>query len=283
MIPAPFDYERAESVEQAVELLGQHGEDARLLAGGHSLLPLMKLRLARPTMLIDISRIGDLSYVREEGDAVAIGALSRHHDVHTSDVLARHCPIVSHTAGEIGDPQVRHVGTIGGSVAHGDPASDMPTVLLTLEAELVARGPDGERTIGAGEFFTGLFETALRHDEVLTEIRVPKLGPTQGWSYLKFNRRAQDWAIVGVAAVVDRSDGGIAGARIGLTNMGTAPLRAGASEAALAGADPEAVAGAAEAAAEGTSPPSDTFATSEYRQHLATVLVRRAVEEALER
>lgn len=283
MIPAPFEYERAESVEQAVDLLGQHGEDARLLAGGHSLLPLMKLRLARPTMLIDIGGIGDLSYAREDGNAVAIGALSRHHDVHASGVLAQHCPIVSHTAGEIGDPQVRHVGTIGGSIAHGDPASDMPAVLLALEAELVARGPDGERTIPAGEFFTGLFETALRHDEVLTEIRVPKLGPTQGWSYLKFNRRAQDWAIVGVAAVVDRSDGGIAAARIGLTNMGTAPLRAEASEAALAGADPEAVAGAAEAAAEGTSPPTDTFATSEYRQHLATVLVRRAVEEALER
>ncbi len=283
MIPAPFEYARAESVDEAVSLLREHGKDAKLLAGGHSLLPLMKLRLARPSALIDIGRIQDLSYIREDGDAIAIGALSRHHDVQTSDVLAQHCPIVSHTAGEIGDPQVRHFGTIGGSIAHGDPASDMPTVLVALDAEFVVQGRKKSRTVAAGDFFTGLFETALGADEVLTEIRVPKLGPEHGWSYLKFNRRAQDWAIVGVAAVVERSDGQIAGARIGLTNMGATPLRAGAVESALAGAGPDAVASAAEAAAEGTSPPSDTFASADYRQHLARVLVRRGVEEALQR
>ena len=281
MIPASFEYEVAGSVDEAVELLGRRGEEAKLLAGGHSLLPLMRLRLARPSVLVDIGRIADLSYVREERDRIAVGALTRHHDLQRSPVLQEGCPILAHTAGVVGDPQVRHRGTIGGSVAHGDPASDLPTVLLALDAELVARGPDGERTIPAGEFFRGLFETALGPHEVLTEVRVPRLGPESGWSYLKFNRRALDWAIVGVAAVVERSNGPIGRAAVGLTNMGQTPLRARAVEAALTGADAAGVGTAAEAAAEGTNPPSDTFASAEYREHLARVLVRRAVESAL--
>ncbi len=280
MIPAAFDYERAESVDGAISLLQQHGEDAKLLAGGHSLLPLMKLRLARPSVLVDIGRLSDLSYVRDAGDHVAVGALTRHHDVATSDVLQAACPLVSYAAAQVGDPQVRHVGTIGGSVAHGDPASDLPTVLLALDATLVAKGPGGEREIAAGEFFSGLFETALNPDEVLTEIRVPKLAGA-GWSYQKFHRRAQDWAIVGVAAVVAKSDGGFSRASVALTNMGAAPIRANEAERLLLETgDISAAAGAADA---GTTPTSDTFASDEFRRHLAKVLTGRAVTEAASR
>jgi carbon-monoxide dehydrogenase medium subunit len=271
MIPARFDYEVAGSVDEAVELLGSR-DDAKLLAGGHSLLPLMKLRFARPDLIVDIGRLSDLSYVRDDGDRVAIGALTRHHDVANDGVLQASCGLVSHTAGLIGDPQVRHRGTIGGSVAHGDPASDMPAVLLALDAELVVRGPGGERTVDAGEFFQGLFQTALGEQDVLTEIRVPKLDGA-GWAYEKFSRRAQDWATVG--AVVVRQNGA---ARVALTNMGSTPVRASAVEEALAsGSD---AAAAAERAGEGTSPPSDTFGSAEYRKHLATVLVRRGLEAA---
>jgi carbon-monoxide dehydrogenase medium subunit len=277
VIPAKFDYERADSVDAAIALLQQHGDDAKLLAGGHSLLPLMKLRLASPAVLVDIGRLSDLSYVRDGGDHVAIGALTRHHDVANDASLASECPIVSHTAGLIGDPQVRHMGTIGGSVAHGDPASDMPTVLLALDATFVAKGPSGDRTIAAGEFFSGLFETALNADEVLTEIRVPKTAG-RGWSYQKFQRRSQDWAIVGVAAVMTGSNGGAA---IAYTNMGEAPLRASGVEQALSSGS--SAADASQHAAEGTNPPSDTFASAEYRNALAGVLVRRALEEAASR
>jgi aerobic carbon-monoxide dehydrogenase medium subunit len=267
VIPAPFEYE--------VALLGQGGEDAKLLAGGHSLLPLMKLRLAAPSVLIDIGRLRDLAYVRDAGDMLAVGALTTHDELHRDALLAQHCPLLAHTAGEIGDPQVRHRGTIGGSVAHADPASDLPTVLLALDAELVARGPGGERTIPAADFFQGLFTSALGSQDLLTEIRVPKLGGS-GWSYQKFNVRAQDWAIVGVAAVTRNG-----GAAVALTNMGEMPLRAAAVEQALAGgADP---ATAAEQALEGTNPPDDALASAEYRSHLAKVLVRRAVEEARSR
>jgi carbon-monoxide dehydrogenase medium subunit len=271
MIPAAFDYVRVSSVDEAVAELSAR-EDAKLLAGGHSLLPAMKLRVARPSALVDIGRIGDLSYVREDGDGVAIGALTRHHDVAGSEALQTLCPIVAYAAAQIGDPQVRHMGTIGGSVAHGDPAGDMPSVLLALDASFVARGPSGERTIAAGDLFTSLFETALGPDEVLTEIRVPRM--SGGWSYLKFNRRAQDWALVGVAAV--RMNGG---AHVGLTNMGITPLRAaGVEEAVSGGADP---ATAAERADEGTAPPSDAFGSADYRRHLVKVLVKRALEEAM--
>ena len=275
MIPAPFEYQRVGSVDEAIGLLSDNA-DAKIIAGGHSLLPLMRLRLARPAMLVDVSRIGDLRYVREDGDHVAIGALTRHHDVANSEALQELCPIVAYTASEIGDPQVRHVGTIGGSCAHGDPASDMPTVLLTLGAELVVRGPGGaSRNVAAAGFFRGLFEPDLASNEVLTEIRVPKAAG-RGWSYLKFHRRAQDWALVGVAALT--GDGGPA---VALTNMADRPVRASGVEEALAGgADP---ATASQHAAEGTSPPSDAFASAEYRQELVKVLVRRALEEAMSR
>ncbi len=283
MIPAAFDYEVAKSVDHARLLLGQGGADAKLIAGGHSLLPLMKLRLARPTLLIDLKNITDLSYVRESGDHIAIGALTRHHDIQQSLVLAEHCPLLAHAAGKVGDPQVRHRGTIGGSVAHGDPASDLPSVLLALDAEFVIRGGSGSRTVAATDFFRGLFETAVGPEEVLTEIRVPHTGAGYGWSYIKFNRRAQDWAIVGVAALIECDNGNIARAAIGLTNMGWTPLRAAGVELALVGHGADAVAGAAKHAANGTNPPSDTNASSDFRQHLVRVLVRRAVEEALGR
>ena len=271
MIPATFDYTRAGSADEAVSLLAEHGEDAKLLAGGHSLLPLMKLRLATPAMLVDIGRVADLSYVRDAGDHVAIGALTRHRDLEISDVLASSVPILAHAAHLVGDPQVRHRGTIGGSISHGDPASDLPAVVLALGGTMVARGPGGQREIPAAEFFQGFLETSLQPDELLTEIRVPKTNG--GWSYQKFNRRAQDWAIVGVAAA--RVDGVV---QVALVNMGSTPLRATAVEQALAGG--ASAADVADQAPEGLDPPSDLNASPEYRRHLAQVLTRRALEEA---
>ena len=272
MIPAAFDYEVAESVDHAIELLGTR-EDAKLLAGGHSLLPLMKLRFARPELLVDIGRLSELGYVREDGDRLAIGAVTRHHDLANDELLRAANPLVAQTAAGIGDPQVRHRGTIGGSLAHGDPAADFPAVLLALDAELVARGPDGERTIPAGEFFRGYFDTALGPREVLTEIRVAKLDGARG-AYVKFQRRAQDWAMVGVAAA--RSNGSV---RVAFTNMGSMPVRASGVEDALSsGADADT---ASVHAADGTSPPSDTFASADYRRHLVQVLTRRALQQVL--
>jgi len=271
MIPAAFDYVRAGSADEAISLLASHGDDAKLLAGGHSLIPLMKLRLASPAVLIDVARLTDLSYIRDGGDHIAIGALTRHHDVEHSDVLKTEAPILAHVAGLVGDPQVRHRGTIGGSLAHGDPASDLPAVVLALGGTLVARGPGGERTIAASDFFTGFLETALAPDELLTEIRVPKVAGA-GWSYQKFNRRALDWAIVGVAAIKNGHTG------VALVNMGSTPLRATAVEQALSSG--ASIADAAMAAPDGTEPPTDLNASPEYRRHLAQVLVRRALEEA---
>ena len=270
MIPAAFEYVRADSADAAIAALTEHGDEAKLLAGGMSLIPLMKLRLATPTVLVDVGRLTDLSYVRDAGDHVAIGALTRHRDLETSDLLAAACPALRGVAAEVGDNQVRHRGTLGGSVAHGDPASDLPAVLLALDATFVARGPGGERTIAAGEFFQGFLETALAEDELLTEIRVPKV--TGGWNYQKFNRRAQDWAIVGALAVRNGST------RVALVNMGGTPLRATAVEAALAGG--ASAADAAQLAAEGTEAPADLNGSAEYREHLARVLVRRALEAA---
>jgi carbon-monoxide dehydrogenase medium subunit len=271
MIPAPFEYERAASVEEAVSLLASHGEEAKLLAGGHSLLPLMKLRLATPAVLVDVGRVSELRYIRDAGDHVAIGALTRHRDLETSEVLREHVPLLAHAASFVGDPQVRHRGTLGGTLAHGDPASDLPAVVLALGGRVVARSPRGERTIPATELFRGFLETALEPDEMITEVQVPKTGGA-GWSFQKFNRRAQDWAIVGVAAVHDGTTG------ISLVNMGPTPLRATAVEQALAqGAS---IADAAALAAEGTEPTDDVNASAEYRRHLARVLVRRALEEA---
>jgi aerobic carbon-monoxide dehydrogenase medium subunit len=279
VIPAAFDYETAESVEHARELLGRFGEDAKILAGGQSLIPLLKLRLSRPSALVDVGRIGELEYVREDGDRIAIGAMTRYRDVHEDETVRIGCPLLAHAAGEVGDPQVRHMGTIGGAAAHGDPASDVASVLLALDGELVVEGSAGQRTVAARDFFKGVFETDLGPDEVLTEVRVPKTDA--GWSYQKFHPRAQDWAIVGVAAVVERSNGGVGRAAISLTNMGPRPLRAAAVEQALVSG--EDAASAARAATEGVEPIDDPFATAEYRRHLAEVLVRRAIEEAIGR
>ena len=209
MIPASFDYEVAESPEHAIDLLGGT-EDARALAGGHSLIPALKLRVARPAKIVDIGCLSALSYVRDAGTQVAIGALTRHKDVRDAALLQEHCPIVSTAAGQVGDPQVRHRGTIGGSLAHGDPASDLPAVILALGGELVVLGSAGERVVPAAEFFRGVWETAVGPGELLTEIRVPKLAASSGWSFVKLNRRAQDWATVAVAALVHRDNGNVA-------------------------------------------------------------------------
>jgi aerobic carbon-monoxide dehydrogenase medium subunit len=275
VIPAAFDYHRASSVDEAVSLLTQYGDDARLLAGGHSLLPLMRLRLAVPGVLVDIGRVDGLDDIAVTDGELRIGALARHHDVATSEAVHDAAPLVAAVTGQIGDPQVRHRGTVGGSIAHGDPASDLPAALLALQATLVARGPNGERTIPVDDFFTSLWETALAHDEVLTEIRVPAANG-RGWSFQKFNRRAQDWAVVAVAAVL--ADGSGVPAGVGLVNMGATPLRANAVEEALAaGAAPDEAADQADA---GTEPPDDLNASPEYRRHLARVLTRRALDAA---
>jgi len=271
MIPAAFDYVEADSADAAVAALVEHGDEAKLMAGGHSLLPLMKFRLSVPSVVIDIGRIDGLSYVNDGGDHLAIGALTRHRAVETNDLVRAQAPILAHVAGQVGDPQVRHRGTLGGSLAHGDPASDLPAALLALGGTMVVTGPNGERQIAARDFFTGFLETALAPDEMMTEVRVPKV-PDAGWSFQKFNRRAQDWAIVGVAAVRNGSTG------VALINMGPTPLVATAVEAALAGG--ASIDDAAAIAAEGTEPPDDLNGDAEYRTHLAQVLVKQALTEA---
>lgn len=272
MIPASFEYVRAESAEEAISLIGQHGDESKFLAGGHSLIPLMKLRLAQPTVLIDIGRLNDLSYIRDEGEHIAIGAMTRHMDVENSPVLAEHVPLLAHAASHVGDPQVRHRGTIGGSIAHSDSASDLPATTLALGATYVAQGPNGTREIAAADFFKGFLTTDLAADELLTEIRVPKMQGA-GWSFQKFNRRAQDWAIVGVAAWRRNGDSGV-----GLVNMASVPVLATSVTSALSGG--ATVADAAEQAAAEADPTGDLNASVEYRQHLARVLTRRALEAA---
>jgi aerobic carbon-monoxide dehydrogenase medium subunit len=272
VIPAAFDYVRAESAEEAISLIGQHGDEAKFIAGGHSLLPMMKLRLAQPSVVIDIGRLTDLSYIRDEGDHVAIGALTRHMDVETSELLREHVPLLAHAAGHVGDPQVRHRGTLGGTIAHADPASDLPATTLALGATYVAQGPNGTREIAASDFYRTFFESALEPDEVLTEVRVPKMNGA-GWGFQKFNRRAQDWAIVGVAAWRDGDRSGV-----GLVNMGATPVLATSVADAIAGG--ASVADAAEAAAAEADPQADLNASVEYRQHLARVLTRRALDTA---
>jgi len=272
MIPAAFDYVRASSAEEAIALIGEHGEDAKFLAGGHSLLPLMKLRLAQPSVLVDIGRLTDLSYIREDGDVIAIGALTRHMDVQNSDVLKQHVPLLARAAATVGDPQVRHRGTLGGTIAHADPASDLPAVTLALGATYVAQGPGGTREIASADFYEGFLTSALAPDEMLTEIRIPKMQGA-GWGFEKFTRRAQDWATVGVAAWRRNGDAGIA-----LVNMGSTPILATSVASALAGG--ASVADAAEQAAAEAEPQSDLNASVEYRTHLAKVLVRRALESA---
>jgi len=272
VIPAAFEYKRASSAQEAIALITQYGDEAKFLAGGHSLIPLMKLRLAQPTMLIDIGRIKDLSYIKDAGDHIAIGALTRHMDIENSALLKQHVPLLAHAAAQVGDAQVRHRGTIGGSLAHADPASDLPATTLALGATYIAVGPKGERAIAAKDFYKGFLESALKPNEMLTEIRVPKITGA-GWGFQKFNRRAQDWAIVGVAAWRSKDGSGVA-----LVNMGSTPILAASVSAALAkGAS---VADAADLASAEASPQDDLNATSEYRVHLAKVLVRRALEDA---
>ena len=272
MIPAAFDYVRAGSAEEAITLIGEHGDEAKFLAGGHSLLPLMKLRLAQPSVLVDIGRVTDLSYIRDAGDHIAIGALTRHMDVENSALLHEHVPLLAHAAGEVGDPQVRHRGTIGGSIAHADSASDLPATTLALGATYVAQGPNGSREIAAADFYEGFLTSTLAPDELLTEIRVPKMNGA-GWSFQKFNRRAQDWAIVGVAAWRRNDESGVA-----LVNMGSTPILASSVSAALSGG--ASIEDAAQQATAEADPQADLNASIEYRQHLARVLVRRALTEA---
>ena len=273
MIPVQFDYVRADSADAALSALAEHGDEAKLMAGGHSLLPMMKLRLAYPAVVVDIGRLSDLSYVNDAGDHLAIGALTRHRDVEISDLVKEHAPLLAAATANVGDPQVRHRGTIGGSLAHADAAADHPSALLALGGSVVARKGDGtERVIDGADLFAGFLESSLDPTEMITEVRIPKHSGA-GFSFQKFNRRAQDWAIVGVSA--QQVNGA---AQVALVNMHPTPIRATAVEAALAGG--ASAADAAEQAAEGMEPSSDLNASVEYRQHLARVLTRRALQEA---
>jgi len=271
MIPASFDYVEADSVDGAIAALTEHGDEAKLMAGGHSLLPLMKFRLANPAVVVDIGRLSGLDQITDGGDHISIGALATHQTVETSALLRTEAPLMAHVAGQVGDPSVRHRGTLGGSLAHGDPASDLPAAFLAMGGSVIAKGPNGEREIGSTDLFTGFLETALADDEMMTEIRVPKAAGA-GWSFQKFNRRAQDWAIVGVAAVNNGS------ARVSLINMGPSPMLSEAVQNALAGG--ASAEDAAAVASDGTSPPTDLNGDAEYRSHLARVLTARALAEA---
>jgi aerobic carbon-monoxide dehydrogenase medium subunit len=278
MIPAKFDYVRPSSVGDAVRALDEGGEDAKAIAGGQSLLPLLRLRLAYPELLVDLGGLG-LSGVRDEGDTLLIGALTTHDQVMHDPLITGHCGLLAEATGTVADPAVRHRGTIGGSLAHADPAADLPAVIVALDATMIAHGPGGERSIGAGDFFADYLTTALAANEILTGIRVPKLGPGWGYRYEKFHRTAQAWAIVGVAALARRANGHVAEARIGMANMGSVPVRAAGAEAAAAGAEAsrDALRSAAQHADEGTSPPADLHGAADYRRHLAQVLTARAL------
>ena len=277
MIPAEFDYEAPESLEEAIRMLHENGDEAKLLAGGHSLLPLMKLRLAAPALLIDLRRVPGLHGVQRENGTWRIGAMVPHAELEHDPELG----LISRAAGTIADPQVRNRGTIGGSLAHGDPASDLPAVMLVSEATATVQGREGQRTIEATELFRDYMQTALGQDEVLTEVRVPAL-EGYGFSYHKFNRRSEDWAMVAACAIVKQTGDICEDVRVGLTNMGSTPLRATAVEEALRGQplDADRIAKAAEQAAEGTDPPADLNASADYKRHLARVLCRRALTEA---
>jgi aerobic carbon-monoxide dehydrogenase medium subunit len=282
MIPAKFDYVRPSSVSDAVSALAEGGEDAKVIAGGQSLLPLLRLRLAYPELLVDIGGLGELRGIRDEGDSLWIGALTTHAEVVRDPLVREHCGLLSEAAGTVADPAVRHRGTLGGSLSHADPAGDLPAVALALQATMTATGPGGRREIAAGDFFADYLTTTLGQDEILTGVRVPKLGRAWGYRYEKFHRTAQAWAIVGVAAVARRSNGQVAEARIGLTNMGSVPVRARAAEEAAAGAEANrsALRAAAAHADEETQPPSDQHGAPDYRRHLARVLTARALAVA---
>jgi aerobic carbon-monoxide dehydrogenase medium subunit len=281
MIPAQFDYVRPSSLEEASAALAGD-DDAKVIAGGQSLMPLLRLRLAYPSLLVDIGGLGSLSGVSDRGDSLMIGALTTIYSLTRDPLVREHCGLISAAAATVADPAVRHRGTIGGSLAHSDPAGDLPAVITALDGTLIATGPDGEREIAPGEFFVDYLTNALRPGEILTAVRVPKLGPGWGFHYEKFQPTAQAWAIVGVAAVARRENGHVAEARIGLTNMGTVPVRARAAEAAAAGAaaSADALAGAAAHADEDANPSDDLRAAADYRRHLARVLTGRALVAA---
>jgi aerobic carbon-monoxide dehydrogenase medium subunit len=282
VIPAKFDYVRPGSVDEAIRALAEGGDDAKIIAGGQSLMPLLRLRLAYPELLVDVGGIDELRGVRDGGDALVIGARTTHYQLVHDPLVAEHAGLLAQATATVADPAVRHRGTLGGALAHGDPAGDLPAVILALDATMIARGPNGERQITAAEFFVDYLTTSLEPDEILTAIRIPKLGPDWGYRYEKFHRTAQSWATVGVAALVRRSNGSVAEARIGLTNMGTVPIRATAAEQAASGAEAS-VAALREAAAvadEGTEPPGDLHGAPDYRRHLARVLTGRALAAA---
>lgn len=281
MIPAQFDYVAPTTLAEAITALGEAGEDAKILAGGQSLIPVLRLRLAFPSTLIDLSKVSELRGVCEDGDALVIGAMTKHADVMADPLVLQHAALLAEATSTVADPAVRHRGTFGGALAHADPAGDLAAVALALDAELVAEGPGGRRSIAAKDFFRDYLETALSPDEILTAVRIPKLTGDWGVRYEKFNRVAQAWAIVGVATAVRMEGGAIAEARIGLTNMGSTPVRPHSVEAALVGATTrEQVVLASASAADGTTPPSDLGAQADYRQHLARVLTARAVAKA---
>ncbi len=281
MIPAEFDYVAPTTLAEAVAALGEAGEDAKILAGGQSLIPVLRLRLAFPSTLVDLRKVEELRGVRDDGDALVIGAMTRHDDVIRDPLVLQHAALVASATATVADPAVRHRGTFGGALAHADPAGDLAAVALALDAELVAEGPGGRRTIAAKDFFVDYLETTLSPDEILAAVRVPKLPGAWGVRYEKFNRVAQAWAIVGVAAAVRMEGGAVAEARIGLTNMGSTPVRPSAVEAALVGAsDKAAVTAACSSVADGLTPPSDLGGQADYRAHLARVLTARAVATA---
>jgi aerobic carbon-monoxide dehydrogenase medium subunit len=282
MIPAQFEYIRPSSLDEAVRALADGGDEAKVIAGGQSLLPLLRLRLAYPDLLVDIGGLHELGGVTDHGDSLLIGARTTHYQVVHDPLIAEHCGLLAQAAATVADPAVRHRGTLGGSLAHADPAGDLPAVVLALDATLLASGPGGTREIPAAEFFVDYLTTSLRPGEILTGVRVPKLGREWGYRYEKFHRTAQAWAIVGVAALARRSNGQVAEARVGLTNMGPVPVRAAAVEMAAAGADAtaEALAAAAASAADGTNPPADLHGQPDYRSHLARVLTGRALAVA---
>lgn len=281
MIPAPFDYVRPSTVDEAVQALAAAGEDAKVLAGGQSLLPVLRMRLAAPTTLVDLGRVAELRGVREEGDTLVIGAMTTHYDVQRDALVASHAALLKEATDTVADPQIRHRGTLGGAIAHADPAGDLLAPVLALDAELVVAGPSGRRTVPAADFFRDLFTTALAPDELLVEVRVPK---HTGWRahYEKFNRVAQAWSMVAVAVTVRTEAGVIEEAKVALTNMGSTPVRAAGVEAALVGvqATADSISAAASHAAEGTNPPVDSNADVEYRRHLAQVLTGRAIAAA---
>ena len=282
MIPAQFDYVRPSSLAEALQALSEGGDDAKVISGGQSLLPLLRLRLAYPSVLVDIGRLGELAGVRDAGDALVIGATTTMYSLIRDPLIREHCGLIAEAAATVADPAVRHRATLGGALAHADPAGDFLAVITALDGTLIATGPGGQREIAPGDYFVDYLTTALAPGEILTAIRVPKLGPGWGFRYEKFQPTAQAWAIVGVAALARRADGHVAEARVGLTNMGTVPVRARAAEAAAAGAEAsrEALAAAAANADEGTDPPDDLRAAADYRRHLARVLTGRALARA---